>query len=237
MTPEVDGIERRPRRRCRCAAGGIMSKMISGGGAAAVLAAAAWSLPYRACQALRLTHFPTPTRHRANRMLRMAGFEARLQQRQITAGFALYTSSSGSSRGFRVNRLSLGAGIGANGGAGGHGRCGSVRLSVRRPGPAGVLRMVSDEGQFFADPDAPPPTLDGVGPPGPLVSGSEGNDKVSPCLKCLGSCRPCHVCVNVYSSLCYLRERTVYGSGRGASSVRCTAHDIHRAAHAICVRI
>lgn len=39
-------------------------------------------------------------------------------------------------------------------------------------GGRGRTRMLSDDGQFFADPDAPA-VVDGVGPPGPLVDGDQ----------------------------------------------------------------
>lgn len=66
----------------------------------------------------------------------------------------------------------MGAGIGVGGGG--------ERLRLRRQvGAAGRgWGMVSDEAQFFTDPDAPLPMAEGVGPPGPIVSGAEGDDKV-----------------------------------------------------------
>lgn len=69
----------------------------------------------------------------------------------------------------------MGAGIGVRG----SGR--RERLRLRTPvGTAGRgWGMVSDEAQFFTDPDALLPTAEGVGPPGPIVSGAEGNDQVS----------------------------------------------------------
>lgn len=61
------------------------------------------------------------------------------------------------------------------------------RLPRKRPGVGGrEWGMVSEEARFFTDPDAPPPTEGGVGPPGPIVSGSEGNDKVGAGC-CIGS--------------------------------------------------
>lgn len=68
----------------------------------------------------------------------------------------------------------MGAGIGVRG----SGR--RERLRLRTPvGTAGRgWGMVSDEAQFFTDPDALLPTAEGVGPPGPIVSGAEGNDQV-----------------------------------------------------------
>lgn len=122
-------------------------------GAAAVLAAA-WSVPHRCCQALRVACSTAPT---------TGGRQRRAATTRLTAGFV---SSVG-----RGGLVGAGARVSSS----------SSRIIASRKwvghwqserAAAGSIRMVSDNAPFFTDADAPE-VFDGLGPPGPLVDGDK----------------------------------------------------------------
>lgn len=150
--------------------------------AAAVLAAA-WTVPHRCCQALRVSCSAAAPGSRAGYQYR--GYVGTAAQRasKTTARVAGDFVPGGAGR-RKMAASAVAAGgrspsFGGSGGGGfvssnGHGQRQRSRGATATGG--GGVRMVSgggsDEGQFFSDPDAPL-ELDGVGPPGPL-----GDDQV-----------------------------------------------------------
>ena len=140
-------------------------------GSAATILAVACSMPQRCCQAFRASHSGGSTSHQLRGMAatRRSSRTARIA-RQLVPGVVgrqdaaiasaeIRSASYGSSS---LVRNSLAASTGAQAG----------RRSRSLAAPGGAVRMVSDESQFFSDPDAPE-VVEGEGPAGPLVGGDQ----------------------------------------------------------------
>lgn len=143
------------------------------GNAAAVLAAA-WSVPLRCCQALRLTCSATGYQYRGVSM-RITTQQGRMAAR-LAGGFV--PRGGGTQRAIGGVAGARSSGLGRGGDFVGGSLAvlsGSGRRRAVAAASGGSVRMVSDESQFFSDPDAPA-VVEGLGPPGPL----EGGDQVSP---------------------------------------------------------
>lgn len=121
-------------------------------GAAAVLAAA-WSVPHRCCQAVRVACSTAPGGVRQQR---------RLSTTRLAAGF-ISSAGRGRSVGAATRITSSSSSITSRKWAG-----------YWQGGRAvtGTVRMVSDDAPFFTDPDAPE-VLNGLEQPGPLAAGGD----------------------------------------------------------------
>lgn len=120
-------------------------------GAAAVLAAA-WSVPHRCCQAVRVACSTAPGGVR----------QRRASTTRLAAGF-VSSAVSGRSVGAAARISSSSSSIASRKWAG-HWQGGRA--------VAGTVRMVSDDAPFFTDPDAPE-MLNGLEQPGPLAGGGD----------------------------------------------------------------
>lgn len=140
-------------------------------GSAATILAVACSMPQRCCQALRVLHSGGSTSYQLRGMAarsrgsRTAGIARQLvpgvvgRRDAASASTEIRSASYGSSI-FVRNTLTAATGTQAG------------RRSRALAAPGGAVRMVSDENQFFSDPDAPG-VVEGEGPPGPLVGGDQ----------------------------------------------------------------
>lgn len=141
-------------------------------GSAAAILAVACTIPQRCCQALRVSHSGGTASYQLRGMAATSRGNSRTARvtRQLvpgvigrrdatTATVAMRSVSYGSSS---FVRNSLTAATGAQAG----------RRSRALAASGGTVRMVSDESQFFSDPDAPA-VVEGEGPPGPLVGGDQ----------------------------------------------------------------
>lgn len=145
-------------------------------GSAATILAMACSMPPRCCQAFRVSHSGGSTSYqlrgmaatsRGSRTARIARplMPGVVGRRDATSAAAEMRSASYGSSSFVRNSLTAATGA----------QAGRRSRALAAPG-TGTVRMVSDESQFFSDPDAPT-VVEGEGPPGPLV----GGDQVGPC--------------------------------------------------------
>lgn len=144
-------------------------------GSAATILAVACSMPQRCCQAFRVSHSGGSTSYHQLRGMAATSRGSRTARiaRQLVPGVVGRRDAASASADIRSAsygsssfvRNSLTAAIAAQTG----------RRSRALAAPGGTVRMVSDESQFFTDPDAPE-AVEGEGPPGPL----EGGDQVSP---------------------------------------------------------
>lgn len=144
-------------------------------GSAATILAVACSMPQRCCQAFRVSHSGGSTSYHQLRGMAATSRGSRTARiaRQLVPGVVGRRDAASASADIRSAsygsssfvRNSLTAATAAQAG----------RRNRALAAPGGTVRMVSDESQFFTDPDAPE-AVKGEGPPGPL----EGGDQVSP---------------------------------------------------------
>lgn len=144
-------------------------------GSAAAILAVACSIPQRCVQGFRVSHSGGTTFHQRRGIAATSRGSSRtarvawqlvpgvVGRRDSTCVMAKIRSASFESSSSFVRNSLAGAQAGR-------------RSRTALAAPSGTVRMVSDESQFFSDPDAPE-VVEGEGPPGPLV----GGDQVGPC--------------------------------------------------------